>query len=177
MTAARSVTRVVAALLALALLAGALLTLVELILAALDRRPWVVPHAHWRQWLVEHSWDDATIRAVLVGLVVIGLVLILLGLRRGRPGSIELPPDLPGVHVRASRRSVEMSLAAAAARVTGVTDAQASAGRRSVRVTARTLTSQPELQQHVTAAVAGRLESFGLDRMRARVRTTSKEER
>ena len=177
MTVARSVNRVLAGLLAVALLAGALLALLELALAALDRQPLVVSHSRWRQWLVEHHWDDVTIRAVLVGLVVLGLVLVLVGLRRGKPSSIELPPDLAGVRVRASRRSVEKSVAAAASRVTGVTGVKASAGRRSVRVRAQTLTSQPELQQHVTAAVHGRLESFGLDRMRARVRTTAKENR
>ena len=43
----RVVNRVIAAVLALALLVGGLLVAVEIVVAGFDRRPWVLPHDRW----------------------------------------------------------------------------------------------------------------------------------
>ena len=179
MTASNWVTRVVCALLALALLLGSLLAIVELVAAALDRAPALVPYPDWTSWLRTHSWDDRVVTGVLVGVVVLGLLLLFLALRRGKPASLALRSRSDGVDVTASRRSVEKSLVAAAARTTGVTGASAAVSRRTARVDARTMgVSEPGIREEVDSAVRERLDSLGLERrMRTRVRVTAKDPR
>jgi hypothetical protein len=178
-TATNWVTRLVCALLALALLLGALLVVTEIVAAALGRAPALVPFPEWTSWLRTHSWNDWIVNAVLAGLAVLGLLLLLLALRRGKPTSLALRSDLEGVDVTASRRSVEKSLAASAARTTGIAGASASVSRRTARVEARTVTrSEPGVREEVESAVRGRLDSLGLKRrMRTRVGLTTKDTR
>jgi hypothetical protein len=155
--------RVLATLLALGLFLGGLLAIVEIVLAALDRPPWLVPHQAWSEWLTSESFAGGVVRAVLIGLVVVGLLLLFVGLRRGKPGSIPLPARTDGVHVTASRRGIERSLATSARRADGVRSARAKVGRRKVTVKATTaVQSSGELQQPVTAGVTERLEELGL---------------
>jgi len=179
MTATNWVTRVVCALLALALILGSLLALVEIAAAALDRDPALVPHPEWTSWLRAHNWNDWTVNAVLGGLVVVGLLFLLLAFRRGKPASLALRSRTDGVGVIASRRSVEKALAAAAARTPGITGASASVSRRTASVDARTVArSEPGIREEVETAVRGRLDSLGLERtMRARVDLTAKDTR
>jgi len=179
MTATNWVTRVVSALLALALLLGSLLAVVEIVAAALGRDHVLVPYPRWTDWLRTHSWNDRIVEALLGGLVVLGLLLLLLALHRGKPASLALRSRTDGVDVTASRRSLQKSLAAAAARTTGVTGASASVGRRSARVDARTVSrSEPGIREEVESAVRGRLDSLGTKRrMRTRVALTTKDTR
>jgi Family of unknown function (DUF6286) len=145
------VNRVLATLLALALFLGGLLAVAEIVLAALDRPAWLVPHRQWSSWLAGQTFDDAAVRAVLIGLVVVGLLLL------------ALPSRTDGVRVTASRRGIERSLASSARRADGVRSARAKVGRRSVRVQATTRMRSPgELQQPVATAVTERLDELGL---------------
>lgn len=174
--------RILSALLALALLLGGLLATAEIVLTQLGRPPWLVPHDQWSSWLGAQTFDGTVVRVALVLLVVLGLLLLVPGLRRGKPGTLALRPSEGGAgHVRmtASRRGVEKSLASAARRTSGITSATATAGRRSVRVKARTSTrSAGDLQTQVTAAVTGRLEELGLSgTLRPRVTISKKEAR
>jgi len=173
------VTRVVSALLALALLLGSLLVVAEIVAAALDRAPALVPYPEWTGWLRTHSWNDWIVNAVLGGLVVLGLLLLFLAFRRGKPASLALRSGSDGVDVTASRRSLEKSLAAAAARAPGIARASASVNRRTARVDARTVArSEPGVREAVESAVNGRLDSLGLERrLRTRVHLTSKDKR
>jgi hypothetical protein len=179
MTATNWVTRVVSALLALGLLVGSLLAVVEIAAAALDRGHVLVPYSEWTDWLRTHSWDDRIVEALLGGLVVLGLLLLLLALRRGKPAALALRGRTDRVDVTASRRSVEKSLAAAAARTTGVAGASASVSRRTARVEARTAArSEPGIREEVESAVRRRLDSLGTKRrMRTRVALTTKDTR
>lgn len=174
MTATNWVSRVVAALLAIALLVASLIGLVEIVAAALDRPPALVPYPEWTQWLRTHSWNDWAVNAALGGLVVLGLLLLFLAARRGKPASLALTRTSEGVDVTASRRSVEKSLAATVSRTTGITGASASVSRRTARVKARTVArSEPGIREQVETAVGGCLDSLNLKRrMRVRVDLT-----
>ena len=157
------VNRVLATLLALAFLLGGLLAVVEVVLAALGRRPWLVPHPDWTSWLTDQTLGSGIVRAVLIVAVVLGLVLLVLALRRGRPGALPLPARVESVRTTASRRGIERTLRAAATRPDGVRDAQVRARRRTVRVRAATALRDPgDLQPRVTEAVSQRLEELGL---------------
>lgn len=179
MTVTSWLTRGLSALLALALLLGSLLAIAEIAAAAADRGPWLVPYPDWTAWLREHSWDDSIVITVLVGLVVVGLLLLFLAVRRGKPTTLPLRARTTGVDVKASRKSVERSLAAAASRTTGVTGAEATIRRRSARVRARTATGpQPGLREEVDSAVTARLNSLGLARsLRPRINVYAKDQR
>ena len=179
MTATNWVTRVVSALLALALLFGSLLAIVEIVAAALGRGYVLVPYQEWTDWLRTHSWNDSIVQALLGGLVVLGLLLLVLAIRRGKPAALTLRGRTDGVDVTASRRSVEKSLAAAAARTTGIAGASASVSRRTARVNAQTVAlSDPGIREQVESAVKGRLDSLDTEhRMRTRVALTTKDTR
>jgi hypothetical protein len=179
MTATTWLNRAVSALLALALLIGSLLVLAEVVAAAVDRGPWLVAYPEWTEWMRSRSWNDWVVNVILVGLVLVGLLLLGLALRRGKPATLPLRDRTPGVAVKASRRSVERSLAAAASRATGVTGADASVRRRSARVGAKASTrSDPELRGEVESAVKERLGSLELARdLRTRVAVSTKERR
>ena len=140
MTATQWLTRALAALLALALLLGSLLVIVEVVVAAAGRGPWLVPYPEWTTWMQQRGWNDRVVRAILVGLVVVGLLLLFLAVRRGKPATLPLRGRTPGVDVKASRKSVERSLVAAASRTSGVTGADASVRRSSARIEAQAAT-------------------------------------
>jgi hypothetical protein len=155
--------RLLATLLALALFLGGLLAVAEIVLAALGRPAWLAPHQQWSSWLREQTFSDGIVRAALIGLALLGLLLLIAALRRGKPGALRLPARTDGTRVSASRRGIERSLATAARRADGVRDARARARRRSVRVKATTaLRSTDDLRQPVTATVTERLEQLGL---------------
>lgn len=154
--------RVVATLLALTLFLGGLLAAAEIVLAAFRRPSWLVPHEQWSTWLRDQTFSGAVVRVVLVGLVILGLLLLIAALRRGKPGSLPLPARTDGVRVTASRRGIERSISTAARRADGVRSARAKAGRRTVRVKASTAVRSGDLQQPVTAAVTERIEELGL---------------
>jgi hypothetical protein len=157
------VNRVLATLLALALLLGGLLAAVEIVLAALGQRPWLVPHPDWTSWLTDQDLGSSIVLAILIGAVVLGLVLLVVALRRGRPGALPLPARVESVRTTASRRGIERTLRAAATRADGVRDARVRARRRSVRVRAVTAMRDPgDLQARVTEAISQRLEELGL---------------
>jgi hypothetical protein len=179
MTATQWLTRALSALLAVALLLGSLLVIAEVVVAAADRGPWLVPYTDWTAWMRERSWNDWVVNTILVGLVVVGLLLLFLAVRRGKPATLPLRGRTPGVDVKASRKSVERSLAAAVSRTSGVTGAEASVRRRSTRIEARAATrSQSGLRQEVESAVTARLDSLGLARnLRPRVRVYPKDRR
>ena len=165
MTTTPWIARVVSALLALALLVGALLGIAEIVAAALDRSPALVSYPQWADWLRTHSWDDWAVKAILIALIVVGLLLLILAFRRGKPGTLSLRGGSPGVRITARRRSVEKTLAHAATRTTGVSEASAKVGRRTARIEARTLSrSDQNLRSEVESAVKARLDSLGLER-------------
>jgi len=172
--------RILSALLALALLLGGLLAATEIVLAQLGQPSWLVPHRQWSGWLNAQTWDTAVVRAILVGVVLLGLLLLVPALRRGKPSTVALAAreGSTATRVSASRRGVEKTLAAAARRTEGISSATADVRRRSVRVKARTATrSKPDLQQQLSTAVSARLDELGLSgALRPRV-TLSKEGR
>ena len=165
MTATNWLSRLVCSLLALCLLVGSLVAIVEIVAAGLGHAPVLVPFPDWTSWLRAHSWNDWIVNAALGGLVVLGLLLLILGIHRGKPASLALTSGSEGVRVTASRRSVEKTLAAAAARTPGIADASASVGRRTARVKGWTLAPpEPGTLEDVESAVSVRLESLGLAR-------------
>jgi hypothetical protein len=124
----RTVTRLVSALLAVALLAGGLLVALEIAAAALGREDdLVVPWRDWRQNLLDTPWEDYTVRVVLAAMVVGGVLLLLLLLARRRPTAVRLAGRADGTTAELDRSGLERHLTSCLQRVEGV-------GGTSVRV-------------------------------------------
>jgi hypothetical protein len=171
--------RILGALLALVLLIGGLLVAVEVLLALIGRQHWLVPHRDWSAWLDEQTWEATPVRTILVAMVVVGVLLLLVGLRRGRPAVLPLAgATASGIEVQASRRGVEMALAEVATDVEGVLDADAVAGRRHVTIKATVGRPTANLVEQITSQVSARLRALGLaDALRVRVQLIREEGR
>lgn len=172
MNAATITIRVLSALFALLLLVGGLLVAVEIVLAQLGRPAWLIPWPAWASWLGGQTWATSTIRLLLAGLVMVGLVLLILALRLGKPRRLALPATGSNLHVSIARRALQQTLKDAAARASGVASASAKAGRRTVKITATTANpNTTEVHHAALAAVNQRLDQLGLaGRLRPRVR-------
>lgn len=173
------VNRVLAALLALAMLLGGLLVAIETVLALLGRQHWLVPHEQWAAWLDGQTWESTTVRMTCVVAVLLGLLLLVVAARRGKPSILALPSgNAPGVYVQVSRRGVEKTLADVAREVEGVDEARASATRRRVTVQATAGGPTSGLADTVSAAVESRLAALGLaSSLRPRVRISRRSSR
>ena len=172
MNAATITNRVLSALLALLLLVGGLLVAVEFVLAQLGRPALLIPWSAWASWLGGQTWDTTTVRLILAGLVVVGLVLLILALRPGKPRRLALPGTGRNLRMSIARRALQQNLADTASRASGVASASAKARRRTVTINATTANpNTTEVKEAATAAVNQRLNQLGLaGRLHSRVR-------
>ncbi len=159
----RVINRLVAALLALALLVGGLLVAVEIVVAGFGHRPWVLPHDHWYRSARLRSWESAPPRWTFISLVAAGVVPLFLQVARRRPTALALatgatPADL-------GRRSLERSLSRVATEVDGVSAARVKVDGERAEVAAVTNRRQAgDLQPRLAATLEHRLQTFGLAR-------------
>jgi hypothetical protein len=159
----RVVNRVIAAVLALALLVGGLLVAVEIVVAGFDRRPWVLPHDRWYASARLRTWDSPPPRWIFIALLVAGLALLLAQLVRRRPGALALGPG--AVPADLHRRSLERALVREAARVDGVAAARARVREDRADVIATSNRRQTgDIGPRVTQTLDRRLHALGLAR-------------
>ncbi len=133
----RALNRFVALLLSAALFAGALIVLVEVTRAGFHQSPVIVDWRALVPVLTRNTWRDLGPVLVACGLVALGLVLLLLGLWRGKP-ALMLAVRTPAVSVETSLLSVEHLLRREAVGVPGVTAARVRVSRRTARVAVAT---------------------------------------
>ncbi len=175
----RIVDRVLSAVLGMALLVAGLLVAVEIVVAALGRSPWLVPHDHWAEWASTTSWSDPGLRVLFAGLIVGGVALLVVEGARRRPEVLALAAQGPGVVAVLERREVERWLVERVEGVEGVADAgvRISNGRTLVAATSvgrDTTTVEPGIRE----VASDSLESLALDRpTRLTVRVRPRQER
>jgi hypothetical protein len=117
----RTVTRLVSALLALALLVGGLLVALEIAAAALGREDdLVLPWRDWRQDLLDTPWEDYVVRLVLAAMLAAGLLLLFLLFARRRPTAVRLADRSAGATADLDRGGLERHLSSCLDRVEGV---------------------------------------------------------
>lgn len=162
MSAVRAVRRVVSAAVALTLLALSVITLVEVIAAALDRPPWLIDEGIVRDDLAARPWDDPGVILLSSALLVVGLSLLAVSLARGRARSVALDSGDDGASLSVRRRSLERYLAGVAAAQPGVRTATATVKRGTLKVRAEaTPLDAPLARERVQQAIAERLLSLG----------------
>ncbi len=175
MTPTNTLNRLLAALLALALVLGGLLAAVEIVLARIGHQFLLIPRQQWAGWLTRQTWDTSLVRLILAATALVGLLLLLAALRRGRPRLLRVASQSPHVQVDVFRHGAERAVVAAARRTNGVRSASASIGRRKATIKAKTdARSTTDIQQETLAAVTTRLADLGLDRLRPRVKVKGK---
>lgn len=134
----RLLTRVLAGLLGLVLLLGGLALTVEIALTAVARRPVLLPYRTWLAYGRDHTWRDGPPTLTGLGLLVLGVLLLVVGLRRRAPLAV------PGaaresLTVTFARRPLEASLGRLAERTSGVEGVKVRVRRRTARVSGRSL--------------------------------------
>ncbi|GIG67638.1 DUF6286 domain-containing protein [Phytomonospora endophytica] len=163
----RVANRLVALLLALALLVGGLLVTAEGVMVAAGRPPILIPLRSWYDTLTTVTFADRVVLAIAIGVAVLGLLVIFAQLRPWRPERLPVE-GAEGWYVR--RRSAELGLAGAVDRVPGVSRSHARLGkgwRLDMRATAA-----PEAKAEVEEAVRGELARMSAPSGPVRVRLT-----
>lgn len=157
--------RVLAVLVALALLVISVLAIVEIVwvLALGGSTHVLVPYQPTADYLAELTWDSITARAILAGLVIVGILLIAAELRRRKPGLLTLASSGGPVSTGADRRSLQKAAAAAATDVDGISSARARVSRRRIRISATAgLHDARGLQDQLTDHMRSWVDGLGL---------------
>jgi hypothetical protein len=154
----RTVNRLIAAVLALSLIAGGLLIVAEILVAALGLTPWVVPYENWLVTARGSAYGDRPVLTVSLLMLTVGLVLLLLQLVRRRPLSLPLLAKHDGVEPMIERKSLEQAAARAALSVDGIEKATcwASSGKLVVSATSNR-EETAALDDKIRAAVEERI--------------------
>ena len=146
--------------------------------AALGHPLWKVPHRDFAGPLQDTPWSGTGTLAGAAAAAFIGFVLILIGVVPGRPRAIVVASGDDSVVIGVPRRSLRRSLAWLAEEVTGIRNAKARTGGRSVTVRATTrLRDTASLREAVHAAVQDRLTALDpLWPLQVKVRLRQKED-
>jgi hypothetical protein len=133
----RAFNRVLSAFLAGVLIVAGVLTILEICRAALNQPPAVVQWPKLLPKLRNNSYDDVGPILVCVGLAIVGLLLLLSGIKRGKPYALPAGSTAPGVRTEINRRSLQRAMRAAVVATDRVDSGTVVLHRRSVRIVAR----------------------------------------
>lgn len=130
--------RLLSVIVALALLVFSVLVVIELVwkFGFGGRSEVLLPYPAATDYLSQQTWDARPVRTACVALLLAGLALVVLELRRRAPGLLTLASSGSAVTSGVDRRSVEKAAATAASDVEGIRSARATIGRRRIKLTA-----------------------------------------
>lgn len=157
--------RLLSVIVALALLVLGVLVVIEVIWAfGLGGSGEVLlPYPAARDYLAQQTWDSRPVRAASIALVLLGLVLVVLEIRRRRPGLLAMASSGGPVRCGADRRSVEKAAAAAATDVEGIRSARARISRRRISIAADAgVRDDRGLQEALTERMVTWVDGLGL---------------
>ena len=160
MSRLRIIDRIVAGIVALALIAGGVVLALEIAVQAGGREePWAFPWDTWYREATDTLWSDPTVRAVCIGLLVAAVLLLVLQFARRRPSALPVRQRADAVQVDLDRRGLEHWLEARLGKVDGVASLNVRAQRRKLRVRAATMSRdtapiERRLQEVATGEVA-----------------------
>ena len=166
----RIVNRLLAFVLALALLAVGVILIVEVIAANIDRGPAIFNwHAMFR-WGQRNTWQATSVELTCGIVALVGLLLLLPQLRRPRPNRFPLTAEHASTDVALTRSGVRNAVRGAVEDVDGVAGSKVHVGRRRIRVdataTARTSDAATDVEPAVSEAARNLIEHLRLQRPR-----------
>jgi hypothetical protein len=172
----RAFHRLLSVLLAVAIAVAGVLAVIEIIAAAFDKDPVVVKWKGLVGDLSTTQWKEAGPRIAAIVLIVVGLLLLLVALRRGKPATVGLTTSADDVDMTTTRRSLQRSLGNDAGAVDGIHEARAKVKRRKVVIKARPTSGveKRDAKDRLTSEVQQRLDALSLaDRRRLVVKVSS----
>jgi hypothetical protein len=165
----RLVNRVLAALLALALIVVGVLVVIEVVTHWFSDTAAIV---HWHQaysWAGRTTWKQGSVRISCIIVAVFGLILLVAELKPGKVSRLPADPaqaGAQGIDTAYTRRGAAASIRAAVVDVDGIRATSVTIKRRTVRIaatsSARDRVSAQTLKQPVVDAVRARLEALQL---------------
>ncbi|WP_239336972.1 DUF6286 domain-containing protein [Frankia sp. CiP3] len=159
----RVTNRIVAALLAAVIAAVGVIAIIEMVSAALDDGYAIVDWQSITAAMARNTWSDAgpTVLGVILGAG--GILLLVLGLRRGRLQWFAVRPSPTGTATFAAGRGIARALASAAEDIDGVTRAKVRLRRRTAKVKIESSPRiNPDAPGQVRDEIRERLASFEL---------------
>jgi hypothetical protein len=173
----RAFVRILCVVLAVAIAVAGVLTVIEVIVAATGHDPVFVKWHGLVSDLASNQWKTAAPRVTAIILILVGLLLLFAGLRRGKPATVSMTTSAQGVDLTTTRRSLQRSLSATAVDVDGITDAKAKVKRRvlTVKAQAGSGVGRDDAQTRLAERLQQRLDELSLAerrRLKVKVRTT-----
>ena len=172
----RVLERFLSLLLALALVAGSVVLVLEVVWALSGRAPLLVPWGDAYDTGTRTAWESPDARLLSSALLAVGVVLLAVALKPRRVPRLAMQAATPAVDAGITRRSLRTHLLHAATRVDGISGATAKVGRRKVSVRATSRLGSAQTAQALTSdletALRRRLDELQLARtptLRARV--------
>jgi hypothetical protein len=162
----RLVNRLLAFILAAALIAGSVVVIAEVIGFAVHSSPLLVHWSTWYHWAGRTRWDTLVIRVWSVILIVAGALILALQLKPPRAARLPLRSGHDATDAAVTRRGLAGMLRAAATSVDGVSKATVTIRRRRVRITAATAargrSAASALTDPVAQALRARLDDLNM---------------
>lgn len=172
--------RIVGLLLGLAVLAAGVLTLVETVLAMINRPGWLIDRDRWEQIAADLRWDDPALILIATIVALVALALALLQLWPARPRFLPLNPHAEGRRDAIDGRGLQTLLRRAAAEDQDVVSADVTVRRRKAKVTVRSPADADvnSVRDRVAKQIGARIEALQLQQpMSPRVRVQRSRER
>lgn len=136
----RTLTRVLAALVGLALLVGGLVLALEVALTAARSEAQLVPYDQAIDGARQRSWDDPLVLLIGLGALLLGLLLLLLTLRRRAPLAVP-GEDRQDMSVSFARKPLEQAVGRLAERSAGVENVRVTLHKNKAEVQAASLSN------------------------------------
>ena len=164
----RILSRFLAFILALAVLAVCVIVIVEVIAYAINGEHLIVDWMSWQQWAERTHFDSTVIKVLSIIFIVLGSILLLAELKPRRVTRVSLLSDQAATDAAITTKGLAVVAKATTTEVDGIRDVSASASRRRVSVTAtaaeRDKAHAQALTAPVTAAIQTRLDSLRMQR-------------
>ena len=162
----RLLNRPLAFLLAAALLLASIVLVVEVVAFAVNAHPVFVHWNHWTTWADKTKWKAGIVRFWAVVLMVVGLLLLILQLKRRRVSRIPVGAEDDNVDAAITRRGLTSVVQNAALGVDGVRRAAVSAKPRKVTVSATAAAGDKNgsggMTEPITTAAQAALDTLAL---------------
>jgi hypothetical protein len=167
----RLINRLLAALLALALIAVSVLLIIEVIVDRASHRTAIVNWHTAYHWAQHNAWTAGSIRVTCGILIVVGLVLLIAELKPARVSRLPADPAEAGadaIDTAYTRRGLAAAIRSAVIAVDGVRSTSVKVKRRKVKIaataSAQDRTAARSLRDPITDAARQRLSALKLRR-------------
>lgn len=150
----RFINRVLAALLALGLIIGGLLLVIEVVAQRVGSAPVLVRWDTAYTWANKTTWQSNTLRIVFIVMAIVGLILLIAEIKRTAVRRLPAASSAGNVDIAFTRRGVASAVQGSATDIDGVRGAIAVVGKKSIKVIATSSSTDIGGAKALTESVA-----------------------